>query len=795
MRTRSVKTILVLTCAVGLVAAGCTNGDTPGSDGDDAAKYTTQEVTDGTTTFTVVNNPNGGTTLAYGSESGIKLIEEKQDGFTYAFKDMNGNGDLDAWEDWRKTPQERGADLAPRLATDQISGLMLFSSAERSPTDGLTDAQKEYLGQSYLRNILFGGGNEVEPVVTWTNQLQAYVETLATGETPYVPVNFSSDPRHDAVDSFSRAVGTVSQWPSNLGLAATFDPELALQFGQYASAEYRALGLTNTLSPQIDLASDPRWSRINGTFGEDPAMSQQFAANYVTGFQTTYGEDGAALGWGPGSVTTVIKHFPIDAAGEGGRRSSALAGEYAVMPGDNGAAHESVFAAAIAAGAGGIMPSYPIVTDANGDPYYGNLRGSAYDKVRIDIARAANNFDGVMVTDWQVTRSIEDGSETPWGTAWGAGDLTVEERHFEILKAGVDQFGGNTDVAPVRAAYDLWEKAYTAGEVEVDAPARWAQTGSRVLTNFFAVGLYDNPFTDLEASKAVVGNDEATTAGQDAQHKSVVRIKDDDAITCGAAASDYAGMKVYIPRSYEAHGDNYTEYATVNLEVAEQYFAEVVTDEAALDGDERVTQYTAPDLSDVDLVIVGMKSPQNGGFDPIGHQIIINEDGSRTFLPISLQYRPYTADGPNVRRTSIAGDRLPDGSKENRSYYGNTAETWNAADLDAFERAVAAVEASGRDIPIITVVKIAGSMFVPTEFEADSDAILLGFSVTDRTLLDVALGIADSSGRLPIGLPASMDAVEGSFEDLEKDVESYTDSTGNVYQYGFGLTCQGSPIQ
>lgn len=86
-------------------------------------------------------------------------------------------------------------------------------------------------------------------------------------------------------------------------------------------------------------------------------------------------------------------------------------------------------------------------------------------------------------------------------------------------------------------------------------------------------------------------------------------------------------------------------------------------------------------------------------------------------------------------------------------------------------------------------------MVIPAEFEADSDAIIVGFSVTDATLLDVALGITDSSGRLPLGMPASMDAVEASFEDLEKDVDSYKDAAGNVYEYGFGLSCSGDPIK
>lgn len=805
MRTTPLKGAFVVAGVAALALAGCTPDDsaTSGESGTasgDANTYSTREVTDGVTTFTVVDNPNNGTKLSFGSEGAFALLEEKDGDFTYAFKDMNGNGKLDTWEDWRQPYADRAADLAPQLAADQISGLMLFSSHERAAADGLTDAQKEYLSQSYLRNVLFAGDSTVEPDVQWTNQMQAYVETLAADGEPYIPVNFSSDPRHDASNGYDAAAGSVSQWPSFLGMAATFDPDIVLEFGQYASEEYRALGLANALSPQMDLASDPRWPRITGTFGEDPDMSAEMAANYVTGFQETYGEDGSDQGWGQGSVSTVIKHFPGDGAAEGGRESHTQSGKYAVMPGDNGAAHLKSFEAAMAAGAGGMMTSYSIVTDGEGKAYYGNLMGSAYDKARVDIARVDNDYDGVIVTDWGVTNSVEDGSDAMIGTGWGAKDLSVEQRHFEILKAGVDQFGGNNDIEPVRAAYKLWEDAYEAGDLEESAADRWADTGRRVLTNLFSVGLYDNPYQDLEESTAIVGNEEAVSAGLEAQQKSVVMVKDDGAVSCPAEAPDYSTMTAYIPRSYDTGRAGLfgpaevTEKMTVDEEVAKQYFANVVTDEAVTDADGNVTSYTAPDLSDVDVVVVGMDNPNNGGvFTNQG--MTQNEDGTRSWWPVSLQYRPYTADGANVRQTSIAGDILADGSKENRSYYGATSQISNEANLDAFERAVKAVQDSGKDIPVLTLMRITNAMVIPAEFEADSDAILLGFGVSDSTLLEAALGINETSGRLPIGMPASMDAVEGSKEDVEKDIESYKDSSGNVYEYGFGLTCEGTPVQ
>lgn len=786
MRKSAVTSGLVLTTGLAVVLTSCASTD--------GGSYSTEEVTDGTTDIVVVTNPGDGKTLTMAKDS-FELIEETDGGSTLAFKDMNGNGELDAWEDWRLDPEERAAALAPQLSADQVSGLMLFSSHERAPGDGLTDAQQEYLSDSYLRNVLYAGGNDIEPVVEWTNEMQAYVETLVSDDEPYIPVNFSSDPRNDAADSYAGASGGVSQWPSSLGMAATFDPDVVEQFGSVASAEYRAMGLANALSPQIDLATEPRWLRVNGTFGEEVDLASEMASAYVDGFQGTFDEDGENLGWGTDSVSTVIKHFPGDGVGEGGREAHTNAGKYGVLPGDNLDEHVAPFLAAI--DAGGVMTSYSILLDGEGDPAYGNAMGSAYDSERVDILREENGYDGVIVTDWGVTAGGETDPDALIGTSWGADDLTVEERHFEVLKAGVDQFGGNNDIAPIQEAYTMWEAAHEAGDLEQSAEDRWADSGRRILTNLFRVGVYDSAYQDLAVSESVVGNDDFKQAGLDAQHDSLVVLKNNDGtIADGTTAEDLEDLTVYIPRSFDTGHDGlfgpatYTEGESIDLETAEHYFGTVVTDEAELNDDEEVVSYTAPDLSDVDLVLVGMSNPNNGtNFDSAG---LDQETGE--FYPLSLQYRPYTADGDSVRKTSISGDTLEDGSKENRSYYGSTSRISNEADLDAFERAVDAVEASGEDIPVVTLLSISNGAVIPTEFEADSDAIVWGSGVSDAAFLDVALGLNEPTGRLPIALPKDMDSVEASLEDVA-DTTPYVDSEGNSYEFGFGLGADGQPIE
>ncbi|MHA7132865.1 glycoside hydrolase family 3 N-terminal domain-containing protein [Oerskovia turbata] len=780
---RAAKGAAALSVVAMIAVAGCTAAPDEEAKAGDA--FTTREVTDGKTTFTVVTNPGAGPVLSYGKDSGVKLLSEEIDGKKSAFKDMNANGKLDTWEDWRKTTEERAAALSEELSIEQIAGLMLFSSHERSQVDGLTDGQKEYLTDSHLRNVLHAGPSDVEATVTWANEMQAYTESLATADEPYIPVNFASDPRSTAGSGGYNADGDISRWPSNLGLASTFNVEHMDNFAEMSSAEYRALGITTALSPQIDLATEPRWLRVGGTFGEDVDQNTELAASYVQGYQGTGGESV----WGSESVNSMIKHWAGDGPGEGGRESHTDVGQYGVYPGGNFDAHTKAFLGSLDSAA--VMTAYSIALDGQGQPLFGERVGTAYDDGRMDLLRKENNYQGVVVTDWGVTSSITD-EGAMMGTAWGAADLTVDQRHYEILKTGHDMFGGNNKIEPVLAAHALWQADFEAGVNEIDADTRFRESGARILSMFFNPGLYENAYLDLDESKKVLASDEKVEAGYAAQLDSVVMVKNDGETVKASDAAAWKDKTVYIPRNYNTGFDGvfgpgeYIEGAGLDLEVAKEFFGNVVTDEAVTDADGKVTSYTAPDLSEVDLVLVGMDSPDNGSnFTKAGRDA---ETGA--WYPLSLQYRPYTADGENVRKTSIAGDIQADGTQENRSYFGATSRIANESDLDAFERAAAAVEASGKDIPVITVLKAINPV-VPAEFEGKSDAIVVGFGTSDKALIEVALGLYEPQGRLPMQFPANMDTVEAQFEDVAKDMTPYTDAAGNAYDYGFGLNYSG----
>lgn len=787
------STPTVATVVAGLVAAALVGPAGPAG-AQSLPEPTQRTVTDGTTTFTVVTNPNGGATLSYVPGGAVTLLSVDTPSARLAFKDLNANGKLDTWEDWRLPVAQRAKALAGGLTIEQIAGLMLFSSHETNPGAGLTDAQRKYLKDDHLRNVLNAGPNDVEDNVTWVNEMQAYAEAQAAAGLPYVPVNFSSDPRSTAAnDSAYNAEGAdISRWPSNLGLAATASRKTMLGFAKASSAEYRAMGITTALGPQIDLATEPRWLRVDGTFGENVGLAQTMAKAYVDGSQNTYDARGRSLGWGADSINTMIKHWPGDGPGEGGRESHLNAGKYAVYPGDNYEEHTLPFLAAKNATA--VMSSYSIAIAKDGSPLTGNRVGSAYDKVKIDGLRDTG-YDGVICTDWGVTTGYTDPNSI-FGMAWGMEDATVEERHYAVLRAGVDMFGGNNNKLPVLAAHDLWQADFEAGKNDIDADTRFRQSGERILRMLLLPGLFENPYLDLAVSRTVVASADKVAAGVEAQFDSIVMLKNAKKTIKKSALSAFKNKTVYIPSSIGHGFPSVFSQATTDItgptldaDIAKQYFKKVLTDTPVLDNQGKVVDYVRPDLRKVDLVLVGMRSPDNGNnFTGAGR----NSDG--TYYPLSLQWKPYKATGPNVRRTSIAGDLNADGTQENRSYFGATSKIGNEYDLTALNRTVKKIKkvekTYNKQIPVIVSVK-AKTSFIPAEFEKKVDAILVGYSVSDQVLIETALGQHNPQGKLPMTSPKNMNAVEKQLEDVGEDMTPYRDSAGHSYAFGYGMNWKG----
>lgn len=723
----------------------------------------------------------GGQTLGYSPTSGIKLLTVNG----LAFKDLNRNGKLDPYEDWRLPAAARAKDLAAKMSVEQIAGLMLYSrhqpipAAPAGPFAGtyggkvfaqsganvadLSDQQREFLTKDNLRHVLITSVQSPEAAAQWNNNAQGLVEGLGLG----IPINSSSDPRHGTradAEYNAGAGGSISMWPSSLGLAATFNPDLVQRFGQIAATEYRALGIATALSPQVDLATDPRWNRANGTFGEDPQLATDMARAYIDGFQTSTGADEITGGWGYHSVNAMVKHWPGGGSGEGGRDAHYGYGKYAVYPGNNFATHflpfiNGAFKLKGKTGmASAVMPYYTISFDQ--DKKFGENVGNNYSKYIIgDLLRGKYKYDGVVCTDWLITADETAVDVFLTGKSWGVEKLTVPERHYKVLMAGADQFGGNNDAGPVIDAYKMGVKE----KGEAAMRARFDQSAVRLLKNIFQVGLFENPYLDPEQSRSAVGKAAFMQAGYQTQLQSVVMLKNK------AKALPLAkDKKVYIPKRFTPAGRNFLGMETpesleypVNLTIVKKYFT--VTDN--------------PDEADYALVFI--QSPNSGG----GYNSADAKAGGTGYVPVSLQYGDYTAQG--ARNPSIAGGD-PLEKFTNRTYNGKTAKTINATDLGMVTDTYAKMKGK----PVIVSLLVSNPTVVG-EFEKHSNAILAHFGVQDQALMDILTGVHEPSALLPMQMPADMKTVEAQAEDVPRDMKPYVDSEGNSYDFGYGLNWKG----
>lgn len=737
-------------------------------------KWTERNLAEGISIIEV----SGGKSLGYSTHSGVEILE--LDGFP--FKDLNRNGEIDRYEDWRLPVGERAEDLASKLSEEDIAGLMLYSRHQAIPADSegyragtyggrtfaeadtvpyaLTDQQRDFLQEDHLRHVLITSVENPVVAARWNNNVQALAESLGFG----IPANNSSDPRHGArkdAEYNAGSGGTISQWPEQIGLSATFDPEVTRQFGTIASREYRALGITTALSPQIDLATEPRWNRFYGTFGGDPALATDMARAYVDGFQGS----GEKRSWGPESVNAMVKHWPGGGPEEGGRDGHFAYGKFAVYPGNNFSDHlkpfiEGAFQLEGETGsASAVMPYYTISYEQ--DTVYGENVGNGFSKYIVtDLLRNTYGYDGVVCTDWLIT-----GDEGPYpdvfaGKPWGVESLSVAERHLKVLEAGGDQFGGNNVAGPVLEAFRMYSDKYGKEAMR----ERIERSAVRLLTNIFQVGLFENPYLDPEASRAVVGQPEFMEAGYQAQLKSIVMLKNRD-----QALPIEKGKTVYIPMRTVPAGINFFGQPTPERQ-------EYPVERSLIEKFYRVTDRPG----EADFALVFIKSPVSDGYSRQDR-----ESGGNGYLPISLQLSDYTATGARAE-SMAAGDPVIDPEITNRSYLGKTSRSNSYPDLQTIRD----TRREMGDKPVILVVSITNPM-VFSDIEPNVDAILGEFGVQVDALMEIVSGIYEPSGLLPMQMPANMETVESQMEDVPHDMVPYTDAQGNTYDFAFGLNWDG----
>ena len=432
----------------------------------------------------------------------------------FVFRDLNKNGKLDIYEDPRQPVESRVEDLLGQMTLEEKAGTLFINGSvvnqdgsieEKPGAQGFGRAAVNQIDQRKMNHFNLWQIPSAQIMAIWHNKLQRFAEQTRLG----IPITIASDPRnHFSHNIFSMAATDFSQWCETLGFAAIGEAELVKQFAEIVRKEYLAVGIRVALHPQIDLATEPRWARISGTFGEDAQLTARLGKAYIEGFQ------GETLG--PHSVACMTKHFP-----GGGPQKEGLDPHFEfqkgqIYPGNNFEYHLIPFEAAFAAKTAAIMPYYGVPTDQTDE----NVAMSFNKMIITGLLREKYQYDGVVCTDWGlITDSRMPDAVWP-ARAWGVEHLTEVERVLKAIDAGVDQFGGESCPEYVVELV----KAEKLSEARIDESAR------RVLRLKFQLGLFDNPFVDEAQVSQVLGNPDSVALGLSSQQRAMTLLKNENEI-------------------------------------------------------------------------------------------------------------------------------------------------------------------------------------------------------------------------------------------------------------------------
>lgn len=452
-----------------------------------------------------------------------------------SIRDLNKNGQVDIYENPEHTVEERVEDLVNQMTLEEKAGLLFVTMIGTTPDgepletpvlslDPLMTMMSMYLPSNSelivkkkINSVNILTSPDAEALAKYNNEIQKMAEKTRLG----IPITIATDPRHGTENNPGAALYTpaFSQWPTSLGLAATRDTMLVKKFGDIARQEYLAVGIRLALHPMADLATEPRWARINGTFGEDAQLSAMMTKAYILGFQ------GDTLNHG--SVACMTKHFSGGGPQKDGEDAHFPYGKEQVYPGDNFNYHLIPFTeGAFPANTAQIMPYYGIPVDQTSE----NVAFGFNKDIITGLLRDSLNFQGVVCTDWNI---ITD-SRISQGRAWGVEHLSVKERVKKVIDAGCDQFGGES-------IPEVIVELVKEGGISIE---RLDTSVKRVLRDKFTLGLFDDPYVDEKKAVKIAGKAEFREEGKLAQAKSAILLKNNDLLPLTEGTSIYAeGIK------------------------------------------------------------------------------------------------------------------------------------------------------------------------------------------------------------------------------------------------------------
>ena len=606
----------------------------------------------------------------------------------YQFIDLNSNGTLDVYEDWRLDADTRATDLVSQMTVrEKIAQMQHPTYLPRS--DGkIAPYLQKYCTDYGIGMLLIRELNSVQTAAETMNVVQEYAEASRLG----VPVLVSMDSVH-GLSYVSGATVTGH----NLALAATRDEELVVKLAEIAREEHIAIGVRMTLSPESDIASEPRWGRVMETFGEDPDLVTSMVKAQIVAFQN------GTEGLNKDGIVACIKHFPGAGPQMEGKDTSPIVADEETLQ-----IHLKPYYAAIEVNVGSVMPYYSV-------PLALDMENSAIgSKAALqDLLREQMGFEGIIQTDWGMIWAIQEAL----GTMTGEEISDEEAIIIGVTQSRVDGIGGES----IRLI-DQMEEMTDEGKIDEEILSAAAY---RIVKAKFELGVFENPYCDVEYAVSFVGNEEHTAVNLEAARKAMTLLKNDGALPLTANA----GQKILV---------------------------------------------CGPRAGDMDSLVGGWSSQQEGLTIAAAIEQYAGENDTVTYISDDVTAIAEAAKDADVVIVSVGEP----------SYQHDPPWGYDTLEITASQQEILDAVKANTQGQIITVVT-GGRPYILTWCDENTNAILEAYYPGQQggiAIAETIFGENNPTGKTPMQFPRDMASVNDQAGDVSFDLEN------PLYDYGWGLS-------
>lgn len=694
------------------------------------------------------------------------------------FKDANGNGQLDAYEDWRLSVDQRVDHLVSLMTLEEKAGLMLIDTmnagtAGALPGNAVNFVQNQKMSRFIFRSVVTATPTAAqvtpEQAATSLNAVQELSEATRLG----IPVVFKSNARNhyekDARVGINEAAGAFTEFPKEAGLAAASlgvgDMSLIQSFATVMGSEWKSIGLRGMYGYMADLSTEPRWYRVHETFTEDADLNANIMKTLVQQLQGSRVKDGTSV-TPDSAVALTLKHFPGGGPQEMGFDPHYAHGKNQVYPGGNFGYHLKPFRAALDAGVSSIMPYYGVPINVTYEGVSYDQTGMAFSKqIVTDLLRGKLGFKGYVNSD---TGIIND-------RAWGLEKKTVAERVAAAINGGTDTLSG----------FNVNQTIVDLVKAGLVSEARVTEAAKRLLKEQFQLGLFENPYVEVSKANAAIGNDASRAIGMDIQRKSVVLLQNQEQTAGVKTLPLKAGAKVYTMGLAKTDTDKYG-------------FA--VTDGEALVGGQR------PSAAGHDYAVIRVEVSNNKlipGTTTRATSTYKSDDPATGGRINPATGQTWGAQDRCVAKADYSAEDAVKACLDNGLGFGGSfpwengkmsftemaaAESWLVSPpLDQIQ---AVMNEVGAKKTVLAIYFRQPYVLDDASGLKNAGAIVAGFGISNTALLDVLTGKVRATGaavkpqgKMPFALANNVQAIV----DNQPDVPGYP-AKDTLFPFGFGLT-------